>query len=173
MAAEEPGIVAWDAKRAYNTSRPITAIRALYAGKQIAGFAGPGAGIQMMDGKNWAPYQPSTFVTPPFPEYISGHSTFSGAAAEVLRRFTGSDRFGNSVTLPAGWSKLNSGVPAQPVTLAWPTLTDAADQAGISRRYGGIHFQTGDLTGRILGQQVGELVYRKALSYINETSFRF
>lgn len=169
----DAGIVAWDAKRAYNTSRPITAIRALYAGQQIPGFGGPGVGTVVRDGKDWGPYQSPTFITPPFPEYVSGHSAFSGAAAEVLRRFTGSDVFGNSVTIPTGWSKLTPGAPFQPVTLAWPTFTDAANEAGLSRRYGGIHFQTGDLTGRALGRQVGALVYQKALSYINETSLKF
>ena len=172
-AVFDAGIAAWDAKRAYNTSRPITAIRTLYAGQQIPGYAGPGVGIQVMDGKAWAPYQPSTFITPPFPEYVSGHSTFSAAAAEVLQRFTGSDAFANSVTVPIGWSKLNPNVPAQPVTLVWPTFSDAVDQAGMSRRYGGIHFQTGDLTGRALGRQVGALVYQKALGYFNETSSKY
>ncbi len=172
-AVMDAGIAAWDAKRAYNTSRPITAIRALYAGQQIPSFAGPNLGIQTIDGKNWSPYQATTFITPPFPEFVSGHSTFSAAAAEVLRRFTGSDAFGNSVTLPAGWSKFEKNVPAQSVTLSWPTFTDAVNQAGISRRYGGIHFQTGDLTGRALGQQIGAAVWQKAVAYINGSLSKF
>ncbi len=172
-AVFDAGIACWDTKRAYNTARPITAIRSLYAGQQIPSFAGPGRGVQVIDGKGWSPYQATTFITPPFPEYVSGHSTFSAAAAEVLRRFTGSDAFGNSVTIAAGSSNFESGVPARPVTLAWPTFTDAVNQAGMSRRYGGIHFQTGDLTGRALGRQVGELVFQKALRYFNETSLRF
>ncbi len=172
-AVMDAGIAAWDAKRAYNTSRPITAIRALYAGQQIPSFGGPTVGIQTVDGKNWSPYQATTFITPPFPEFVSGHSTFSAAAAEVLRRFTGSDAFGNSVNLPSGWSKFEKNVPSQPVTLSWPTFTDAVNQAGLSRRYGGIHFQSGDIAGRTLGQQVGSLVWDKAMSYINGVGSKF
>jgi hypothetical protein len=62
-----------------------------------------------MDGRFWIPYQLSTFPTPPFPEFISGHSAFSAAGATVLRVFTGSDRFGSSVTLAAGSSRIEPG----------------------------------------------------------------
>ena len=116
-----------------------------------------------MDGRFWIPYQLSTFPTPPFPEYISGHSTFSAAGATVLRLFTGSDMFRDSVTFPPGSSKIEPGLtPSSPVTLQWPTFSAAANQAGISRRYGGIHFKAGDLTGRAVGQIVGYEVYNKA-----------
>jgi hypothetical protein len=105
----------------------------------------------------------STFPTPPFPEYISGHSTFSAAGAAILRLFTGCDTFGDWVTLPAGSSKIEPGLtPARPVTLRWRTFTDAANQAGISRRYGGIHFKAGDLTGRAVGRIVGFEAWLKA-----------
>jgi hypothetical protein len=116
-----------------------------------------------MDGKFWIPYQPSTFPTPPFPEYISGHSTFSAAGAEILKRFTRSDTFGGSVTFAVGSSKIEHGfTPAQPVTLTWNTFTDAANEAGISRRYGGIHFEAGDLVGRAMGRLVADQVWAKA-----------
>ena len=55
-----------------------------------------------IDGGNWRPYQFEAVITPAFPEFASGHSTYSAAAAEVLRRFTGSDVFGASYTMPAG-----------------------------------------------------------------------
>jgi hypothetical protein len=169
-AVMDAGIACWECKRVYNTSRPFTAIRALYAGKQIPSFAGPNKGIQMVDGSQWFPYQSRNFITPPFPEYSSGHSTFSAAGAEILKRFTGSDSFGYSVTLPAGWSKFEQNVPAQPVTLSWATFTEAADQAGISRRYGGIHFVAGDLEARKCGRLVGEAVWNMAMSYIHATA---
>ena len=159
------GIVAWDAKRAFNSVRPVTAIPFLFQGQQIQAWGGPGKGTVGMDGSNWIPYQPSTFPTPPFPECSSGHSTFSAAGAEILKLFTGSDRFGNSVTFPAGTSRIEPGVtPAQPLTLSWQTFSDAADQAGISRRYGGIHFEIGDLTGRVTGRLVADQVWAKAVS---------
>ncbi len=120
---------------------------------------------QAMSGREGA-YQPSTFPTPPFPEYPSGHSTFSAAGAEILRRWTHSDNFGASVTFPVGSSVIEPGLtPAESITLYWATFTDAANQAGISRRYGGIHFETGDLVGRVTGRLVGTQAWKKAVSY--------
>src|SRR5437879_2700930 len=159
------GIVAWDAKRALDSVRPVTAIPFLFQGKQIQAWGGPGAGTITMDGRNWIPYQPSTFPTPPFPECSSGHSTFSAAGAEILKLFTDSDDFGNSVTFQAGTSRIEPGLtPAQTLTLSWQTFTDAANQAGISRRYGGIHFEIGDLTGRATGRLVADQTWTKAIS---------
>jgi hypothetical protein len=163
----DAGIAAWDAKRAFDTVRPITAIRFLKQGKMIRAWAGPGLGTRTIRGEDWQPYQSLTFVTPPFGEYTSGHSTFSAAAATVLAAFTRSDRLGMTVTIPAGFSFVEpGGVPARPVSLTWPTFSAAADQAGLSRRYGGIHFEEGDLTGRAMGRAIGALVVAKAATYI-------
>lgn len=165
-AAMDAGIAAWDAKRFYDTVRPITAVRVLKAGKPVRAWGGPGSGTVLMRGEDWMPYQAATLVTPPFPEYVSGHSTFSAAAATVLARFTGGDAFGYSVVLPPNSSRVESGsTPARAVTLSWPTFTAAADQAGMSRRYGGIHFEEGDLAGRVLGRRVGALVWKRAAEY--------
>ena len=148
----DAGIACWDAKRAYDSVRPITAIRFLFAGREVLAWGGPGQGTRRVRGEDWQPY----IATPPFPEYVSGHSTFSAAAATVLARFTGSDRFGGSVTIAAGSSRVEPGTtPATDVVLSWPTFTDAAVQAGRSRRYGGIHFRDGDLVGQALGAMVG------------------
>src|SRR5947208_1563857 len=139
----------------------------LFHGKIIKAWGGPYLGTQLIDGKTWKTCQAATVVTPAFPEYLSGHSTFSAAAAEVLRRFTGSDSFGSSVIIKAGSSKIEPGrTPAADVTLSWSTFTEAADQAGLSRRYGGIHFEQGDLVGRQTGRLVGTLVWTKAQHYI-------
>jgi hypothetical protein len=148
----DAGIACWDAKRTYDSVRPVSAVRFLFAGRQVLAWGGPGQGRRRIRGEQWQPYIP----TPPFAEYPSGHSTFSAAAAAVLARFTGSDRFGARVTIPAGSSRVEPGTtPAADVTLYWPTFTDAAVQAGRSRRYGGIHFRDGDLVGRALGRMVG------------------
>lgn len=169
----DASIAAWDAKHAYDSVRPITAIHLLSSGKHIQSWAGPGLGIRPMEGAQWRPYQPATVMTPPFPEFVSGHSTFSAAAAEVLRRFTGSDAFRYSITLEAGSSKVEPGAfPAQPVTLSWNTLSEAADQAGMSRRYCGIHFRDGDLAGRVLGRQVAQEVWKRAAHYIHQEKER-
>ena len=108
-AVFDGGVAAWTAKRTFNSVRPITAIHYLYSGKTVKAWAGAGLGTQSIDGATWSPYQQKTQLTPPFPEYISGHSTFSGAAAETLRRFTGSDKYGAMVTLPEGSSKVEPG----------------------------------------------------------------
>jgi hypothetical protein len=165
----DAGIAAWDAKRAYDSVRPITAIRYLFAGQEIRAWAGRFKGIQTIRGEEWQPYQPEVMsMTPPFPEFISGHSTFSAAAAEVLKSFTGSDTFGASYSFERGTSKFEYGMtPGKTVTLVWPTFTAAADQAGISRRYCGIHFADGDLYGRRTGRRVGQLAWRKARTLFN------
>ena len=170
-AVFDAGIVAWDCKRAYDYVRPVTAVHFLFAGKKVRAWAGPYRGTQLIDGTDWEPYQPVTFITPPFPEFISGHSTFSAAGAEILRSFTGSDAFGASATVRAGSSKVEPGaVPATDVILSWATFSEAADQAGISRRYGGIHFVEGDLQGRSRGRLVGAQVWAKALAYFRGTA---
>ena len=77
--------------------------------------------------------------------------------------FTGSDGFGDSVTFPQGSSSIEPGLtPSTPITLQWNTFSDAANQAGISRRYGGIHFKAGDLTARAVGRIVGLQAWVKA-----------
>src|SRR5579863_2689595 len=167
----DASIAAWDAKREYDSVRPITAIPFLFRGKAIRSWGGPGKGTVEMDGSQWIPYQPATFPTPPFPDYVSGHSTYSAAGARILELWTGSDRFGQSVTLPAGSSKIEPGAtPAHAVTLHWETFTDAADQAGMSRRYGGIHFRAADLAGRLLGRLVAFEAWKKAQRYFGSSA---
>jgi hypothetical protein len=75
----DAGIAAWDAKRAYDSVRPITAISLLYRGKKVRAWGGPGKGTVEMDGAQWIPYQPATFPTPPFPDYVP-------ATARIARR---------------------------------------------------------------------------------------
>ena len=167
----DAGICAWDAKRAYDSVRPITAIHFLYAGQTILAWV-PFSGTQPIPGELWRPYQLATVVTPPFPEFFSGHSVFSAASAEVLRSFTGSDTFGFSVTIPKGSSIGEVGlVPASDLTLSYPTFSDAANAAGMSRRWGGIHFADGDLTGRSLGRVIGAMVWTKAKTYLDGTAY--
>jgi hypothetical protein len=164
----DASIAAWDTKRAYDSVRPVTAISTLFRGKKIRAWGGPGKGTVEMDGSEWLPYQLATFPTPPFPEYVSGHSTYSAAAARILTLWTGSDHFGHSVTLAAGSSKIEPSLtPALPITLKWETFTAAADEAGMSRRYGGIHFERADLAGRKLGRLVADRAWAKAQTYFD------
>ena len=164
-------IAAWDTKRAYDSVRPVTAISLLFNGKKIRTWGGPGKGTVEIDGSQWIPYQPATVPTPPSPEYASEESTSSASAAWILTLWTGSECFGDAVTLPVGSSKIEPGVtPAQPVTLKWGTFADAANEAGMAQRYGGIHFARADLAGRQLGRLVAEKIWPKAQSYFNGTA---
>jgi len=152
----------------WDFARPVTLIRnhPAFANKTVRSWLGPYNGYGDVEGKNWRPYQAPSVVTPPFPEYVSGHSTFSGAAGYILTNFTLSPNFGATVTIRKGTSLFEAGtVPAQDVTLSWPTFHAASDEAGMSRRYGGIHFYSGDIHGRSLGDKVGRVVYSKAQNY--------
>ena len=98
----------------------------------------------------WVPYQLPTFVTPAFQGYVSGHSTFSRAAAEVMTAMTGSEYFPGGIsgyTIPVGSLKIELG-PTRRRQAQWATYYDAADQAGQSRLLGGIHIQADDFNGR-------------------------
>lgn len=164
----DAGIAAWNAKREYDSVRPVTAIPLLFRGKTIRSWGGPGKGTAEMDGSRWIPYQAATFPTPPFPDYVSGHSTYSAAAARILELWTGSDRFGEEVALAAGSSKIEPGLtPSRAVALHWDTFTSAANEAGMSRRYGGIHFRAADLAGRLLGRMVAYEAWKKAQAYFD------
>src|SRR6202040_1270051 len=94
------------------------------------------------------------------------------AAAEILKSFTRRDAFDFAITLPAGSSICEPGlVPASDLRLSFPTFSDAADRAGMSRRYGGIHFAQGDLAGRKTGRAIGAAVWARAATYFDGTAY--
>jgi hypothetical protein len=116
----------------------------------------------------WMPYQRFSFVTPPFAAYVSGHSIFSRTAAEVLSRFTGSRFFPGGLhtyTFPRNEFLHFEEGPSETVTLTWATYQDAADEAGLSRIYGGIHVPADDFAGRIMGAETGRAAWEKARPY--------
>jgi hypothetical protein len=124
-------------------------------------------GVGWMLAIDWVPYQLPTFVTPAFQGYVSGHSTFSRAAAEVMTGFTGSAWFPGGLSewdVKAGELKVETG-PSADVVLQWGTYYDAADQAGQSRLYGGIHVQADDFAGRVIGSQCGLAAWALAQRY--------
>ncbi len=158
----DASIAAWDQKTHFDSIRPISLVRFSYARKPVRAWGGPYQGTREIDGSEWRPY----LATPPFAEYVSGHSTFSAAGASVLRSLTGRGDFGATVRIPAGSSRIEPGaVPAHDVVLQWATFDDAADQAALSRRLGGIHFLSGDLAGRALGRRVAARVVAQANRY--------
>ncbi len=161
----DAGIAAWEAKRAYDSARPITAIRYLMAGTVIQGYGVGAPGLRSIPGEAWLPYLLPSVPLLSFPDHVSGHSTYSMASAVVLRLFTGSDAFNHSATIAPRTASYDPDLPQVPVTLSWPTFTAAANEAGLSRLYAGIHFEAADLMGRTLGEQVAKVVYAKAQRY--------
>jgi len=165
----DASVACWDLKQEYDAVRPITAIHELFKGADVEAWGGKNQGTKTIKGEDWQPYQISTFVTPPFAEFPSGHSTYSAAGAAILSEFTGSDEFGGSSVIKAGSSKIEDG-PLNDITLSWSTFSDAAEEAGLSRRYGGIHFEDGDLAGRQLGGLIAADSWEKAESYFSGTA---
>ncbi|MEM6960506.1 MAG: vanadium-dependent haloperoxidase, partial [Myxococcota bacterium] len=220
-ALHDAAIAAWEAKRTYESSRPITLIRYMAERGQRSDPSGqsyhaegiplvdglieliteesaaPGgrhehlspyvgqialrswrgeprdrdnvaSGVAWIRGAEWLPYQRRTFVSPAFPGYVSGHSTFSRAAARVLAEVTGSPYFPSGyyeIPLAPGYLVFEAG-PTTEVGLTYASYYDAADQAGLSRLYGGIHIEADDLDGRIIGDEVGRLAVEEARPYL-------
>jgi hypothetical protein len=128
------------------------------------------AGIRWVRAVEWVPYQRRTFVTPAFPGFISGHSTFSRAGAEVLTAVTGSPYFPGGYAeyvAPAGSFLTFEKGPSKDVHLGWASYADAADEAGQSRLWGGIHIEPDDLVGRKLGYRVGQDAIARARQYFD------
>lgn len=140
VALADAGVCAWDSKYQYNFWRPVTAIRAGDTDGNPATAADP----------TWKPL----LDTPPFPSYVSGHSTFSAAAATVLADFYGTDRV-----------RFTSGDDTLPgVTRTFKSFSAAAAEAGQSRIYGGIHWQFDNQDGLALGRKIGQYVFAHVLT---------
>jgi PAP2 superfamily len=169
-ASFDAGIVGWHIKRLYNGVRPITAVRFAKQGQTIHAWGGPGRPIEPIPGEKWSPYNPGTNLTPSFPGYFSGHSVFSRSSATVLALFTGDDHFGFSTVLPANFGRVEPGIPPVPTTLSYATFSDAAEEAGLSRLYGGIHFADDNTTAQHVGHLIGVQAWSKASTYFNGTA---
>lgn len=179
-------LTSWDAKRFYDTSRPYWWVRQYYPDKKILGWAGPGKGVATIPGKEWIPYSPASFVTPPFPGYTSGHATASGAAARILEHFTGSDAFGAVAVRQVGALTEEAFTPAQmqakegkPATglpeskeirLALPTFSATAEMAAMSRLWGGYHIRTDNEAGLAVGRKVADFSWPKYQAYFDGTA---
>ncbi|PWH81639.1 hypothetical protein DIS18_13225 [Algibacter marinivivus] len=131
------------------------------------------AGVGWILAENWWPYQRPSFVTPPFAGFVSGHSTFSRAAAEVMTLITGDEFFpggmGEFVAKKDEFLVFEKG-PSVDVTLQWATYRDASDQTSLSRIWGGIHPPADDIPGRLIGKQIGIDAYNFALPYFEKSN---
>ncbi|MEM9566534.1 MAG: vanadium-dependent haloperoxidase, partial [Actinomycetota bacterium] len=186
-ALHDAAIAAWGTKAHYDYVRPISMIRhlgetgalpevdGLIDGAEpvprILGWRGQPddpsettAGVGRILATEWVPYQRATFVTPAFAAYVSGHSAFSRAGAEILTAFTGDAYFPGGLaehTVEPG-GLIHEAGPTEAITLQWATYRDAADEAGRSRLYGGIHIAADDLAGRLVGLEVGQTAWARA-----------
>jgi hypothetical protein len=186
VVAFDAFIAAWESKRFYDSSRPWTLVRYYYKGQNVHGWGGPGKGVVEMPAEEWHPYSPYNFITPPFPGYVSGHSTVSAACAKVLELFTGSDRFGEVEKRRAGelteaeyeckiiQTKLGQSPQDAKLTcevaLDLPTFTATAEMAGISRVMGGYHIQADNVAGLEMGRKVAMYVFPKTQAYFDGTA---
>jgi hypothetical protein len=175
-------ISCWETKRFYDTSRPWTLIRYLYRGQMIRGYLGPCKGFGAIPAEQWHPYSPSTFVTPPFPGYTSGHATASGAASKLLELFTGSDRFDCIAIRRAGEltergcsvpeMQAFEGRPARlednrEVRLQLATFSATAEMAALSRALGGYHIPTDNIVGLQVGRKIAEWSWPRYQAYFD------
>jgi hypothetical protein len=168
----ESSRLAWNLKWYNKQARPIQDIRRLYAGTNVTLYNG-----NVVDGNLWVPFQPPTIVTPPFPDFPSGHSTFSETFSLIMTDWFGpsipsvAGNFSNitlispilqsqtgnfgSFTVNTGRSQIQpSVVPAAPVTLTWTTWQQMSDSAGISRQYGGIHCASANTGGKVVARNL-------------------
>jgi hypothetical protein len=141
------------------------AVRTWRGPPAIANPATDVAGVGWIRGRHWYPYQRPTFVTPPFAGYVSGHSTYSRAAAETLTTLTGDAFFpggvGEYLCVRNQFLVFEEG-PSVDVRLQWATYRDAAEQSGLSRIWGGIHPPFDDMPGRAIGKQVAQRAWARA-----------
>lgn len=126
------------------------------------------AGVDWILADYWWPYQRPTFVTPPFAGYISGHSTYSRTAAELLEKITGSPYFpgglGEFVAKKNEYLVFEDG-PSTDIKLQWAAYRDASDQSSLSRIWGGIHPPADDIPGRKNGIKIAKNAFTKAETY--------
>ncbi len=129
------------------------------------------AGVDWILAEDWWPYQRPSFVTPPFAGYISGHSTFSRAAADLMTMLTGDEFFpggvGEFIAEQNEFLVFEDG-PSMDITLQWATYRDASDQTSLSRIWGGIHPPADDIPGRLIGIEIANDAFAKAEEYFYE-----
>lgn len=167
VVAMDAFIASWDSKMYYDYARPYALVHQYYDEQKIKAWGGEGKGVIEIDGKQWRPYSPETFLCPPFPSYVSGHSTISGACGEALKMWTESDLFGSEAELIAGAMTEPDNL-GETITLRFPTFTETAEMAGISRVLGGYHIQADNVAGLELGRNVAKEIWKFYKKHIGE-----
>jgi hypothetical protein len=158
VAAMDAFIACWDSKMFYDSARPYSLIHHYYENEIIHCWGGEGKTWVDTIGIAWRPYSPESFLCPAFPSYVSGHSAASGACSEILRMFTGSDHFGQEITVKAG-ALTEPGYTGTDVTIKLSTFSETANMAGQSRVLGGYHIASDNIKGLELGRNVAREVW--------------
>ncbi len=176
----QTSIFVWRTKFNNFQARPIQTIRYYYPNETISYYGGNNISSSL-----WKPYQPSTFITPPFPDFISGHSTFSSVGARVLNKLIGSNLLNLNLSIDGTFmknlsplfsnqnnvedrvylhcltifpkcSEIDENVPNKAITLTYNSWDDMALEAGLSRIYGGIHYDSSNYAGYLVGNKICE-----------------
>jgi hypothetical protein len=170
-------LITWNIKYKYKQARPIQTIRLLYPNKKFDYYFGKSTG------ELWLPYQTSKLRTPPFPDYISGHSSFSSVGSYFMTKFFGNNipsniniegnelkllsilfqnqqqsQQLNNIIIEPHCSQIEPTVPKKTINLKFKTWQELAESAAISRLYGGIHYPSSNIIGLEIGQKVAELI---------------
>jgi hypothetical protein len=176
----QTSIFVWKTKFNHMQARPIQTIRYYYPNDTITYYGGTEVSSSL-----WKPYQPSTFITPPFPDFISGHSTFSAVGSRVLSKLIGNNLLNLNLSIDGTFmknlsplfsnqnnsedriylhcinifpkcSEIDENVPNKLITLTYNSWDDMALEAGVSRIYGGIHYDSSNYTGYLVGNKISE-----------------
>ncbi len=162
-------IACWDTKYFYDNCRPYQQVHQIMGKEEITCWMGPNKGMGKAKGTMWRPYSPDYFLCPPFPAYVSGHSCVSGGCSKALELFTGSDVYGKEVHLLPGWLT-EPGITTDSIALHFPTFSNTAEQAGLSRVLGGYHIMIDNTEGLAMGRKVAEVVFKKCMEHIKGTA---
>jgi len=175
QAVFDAGVAAWDSKYYFNSVRPYTVINQLFLGSQLPSFRGDV--VAGADDRNvWFPYQLRRNFTPPFPDVPSGHSAFSYAASTVISKVLQSNFFDYRSENFISRFDLNDGFDGdtengnEETNLYWEFLSLAAEEAGMSRLYGGIHMMEGNWIGLQMGVRTGHAALSKVDALIDGTA---
>ncbi len=160
-ALMDAGIAAWDSKYHYNYVRPVTVIQRM-GDEMITAYNYRTDQTEELLARRWEPY----LDTPPFPEYVSGHSAFTAAWAQAMELFMGTDQL-DYTGLVYFLSEESTNHVFDPIELHFQTYWEAAESSGMSRVYGGIHWMAGNREGLAMGQPIGRHAYMRAQDYFD------
>jgi hypothetical protein len=176
----QSSICAWRLKRDHLQARPIQKIRQYENGNPLSQ-----PWNNQILGQYWLPYQELNFVTPPFPDFVSGHSTFSSSSAKLFCYLFQTDTINlknpvinndilqylspvltntvnfslNNTFIFPDTSTIEDGVPSTAINLNWNTWNDMARSSGKSRLYGGIHVESSNQGGQLLGSNIADKIW--------------